>query len=136
MMKFCLKEFDRPAQDFQFVGFRNDRNALFLFTPSEEKRCLLPYVAVPKNGRLKRDPFPECAPVEIRPCRLLPPPCRASAEDAATENTAIIAAIDSPWELIDVESLWPEPGDDLELLKRLEQFKAAQANEYEAKKKA
>jgi hypothetical protein len=133
-MKFRLTDWNKSVLEFEFIGLRNDRNAFFLLTPTNERRCLLPYFPVPRGARLHRDPIPESAPVEIRPTRLMPPSCRANAAEATESATPNATSDLSPWENQYGEVLWPEVEDDGPLRERLNQFKATKAQEYTTKK--
>jgi hypothetical protein len=137
MSDFKITDWNKTETRLRFVAFRNDRNAFFLLTTSGDRRCLVPYLPVPKSGRFRKgyDPYPEVAPVEIQPARLLPPPCRGNAEEARNSNTATVAYVFSPWELEYGEALWPRPEEDAALLNRLERYTVAKREEYEARAK-
>jgi hypothetical protein len=75
-------EQERVANNFEFINWRSDRCAFFLL--AGDKTAVVATPILPKlaaNWLFPAYPFPDCAVVQVRPYRLIPPPIRDSKDD-------------------------------------------------------
>jgi hypothetical protein len=116
---------DKPSQPLDFMTWKDDRRS-FYARPHNGKPCVV-NLAPPAGIMWEEEPLPECAPVAITHCRLLPPPCRASENDGA-------ASVSEAWETVYWKThgqfLRLTPDDDSRLRQLLAEYKAAALEEY------
>jgi hypothetical protein len=162
--KFCLQRWGETAPaEWEFIGWRNDGQALLLLDPSGDRHVLpllLPSVLGVAVGRLS----PDATPRSILPMRLVPPPVRNSEREAralidfarmhdlrgynsassiqagfisfAFERDCDRTQVPEPWELDYGEALWPTPEDESPLRQRLLECQAAWRRERNTRLKA
>ena len=112
------------VEALEFIAWKDDRREFYARPRNGKPRVFTLAPSLPRGATWGREPFPECAPVEIVPCRLMPPPCRESA--AAWKATLEVGAWDESWEAVYMaahrQGLHLTKADDKELRKRLAAF--------------
>lgn len=112
------------VEALEFIAWKDDRREFYARPRNGKPRVFTLAPSLPRGATWGREPFPECAPVEIVPCRLMPPPCRESA--AAWRATLEVGAWAEPWEAVYMaahrQGLHLTKADDKELRKRLAAF--------------
>jgi hypothetical protein len=126
-------ERDKPVALFDFIAWKDDRQSFYARPRNGKPRVVKLIPNLPPDAVSTGYPFPECAPVEIKPCCLLPPPCRESEEEWET-------VLPDNWEAVYLKThgrgLHLTREDDKELRARMAAYKKAKRAEYERDRKA
>lgn len=120
-----------PAR-LDFITWKPDRVSFYAKVRRGKPQVIAMTAAGPEVVEGPK-PFPACAPVRITRCFLLPPPCRASAEEWAS---VFPEAWESAWIRTHGPGLHLDTSDDGPLEKRIQDLKAASREELAARKKA
>jgi hypothetical protein len=120
------QERGEPAQRLDFIAWKADRRAFYARPHNGKPRVVTLTPAMPDEavfvdelGRATDTPFPECSPERIVPCRLLPPPCRETAQEWET-------VLPEKWEAVYAKThgqvLYLTPEDYKPLQERLDRW--------------
>jgi len=127
------RERRKPSELLDFISWKDDRRSFYARPRNCKPRVVTLIPALPAGAEWTKEPFQECAPVTIKPCYLLPPPCRQSPD----EWQNVVA---DKWEFIYGEThrnyLHLTKNDDTPLLVRLDGYKKAARGFYEQEKKS
>jgi hypothetical protein len=122
-----------PPEALDFIAWKDDRRAFYAYQRDRKRSVVTLIPALPRDAMWIEEPFPECAPVNVAPVYLLPPPCRESRDEWKPIGA-------DEWEIVHLNThkqlLHLTPDDDAALQDRLEARKATARIEYERGKKA
>lgn len=114
------RERGKPAEPLDFIAWKDDRRAFYAKPHNGKPHVVTLIPALPDGAEWTSEPFQECAPVKITPCRLLPPPCRGSADEWKI-------ALPNEWEAVYLKAhdqeLHLASNDDKPLQERLAAYK-------------
>jgi hypothetical protein len=123
----------KPVERLDFIAWKDDRRAFYARPHNGKPRVVTLTPALPGGADWTTEPFPECAPVKITPCYLLPPPCRKSKDEWKT-------VIPDEWEAVYLKThgqgLHLSRDDDKALRERLAAHKKAARADYDRERKA
>lgn len=121
------RERGKPAETLDFIAWKDDRRSFYARPHNGKPRVVKLTPALPDGAGWTAELFPECAPVKITACRLLPPPCRES-------EAEWLMTMRETWERVAWETfghcLCLGSRDDKPLQERLDAYKKAAQISY------
>ncbi len=146
---FSIESWDKTEQGFRLVAWREREQKILLLDADRSPKILRPLLPQldQKGWHYISNPYPDAQPVRMEAVRLLCPPCRGNAQEAAKINAPADPAPllfhsagssacewEKAWVKSGDEVLWPKPDDAPPLRALVEQFTARKRTEYEARK--
>lgn len=122
------------GERLDYIGWKDNRRAFYARPHNGKPRVILLTPALPRGAIWTDEPFPECAPVKIVPCTLLPPLMRESESKGKT-----VIPFDD-WEDVNGKThgitLNLTSDDDKTLRERLAKYKKSARSDYRRYKNA
>jgi hypothetical protein len=88
---FSIKSWDKTEQAFSLVAWREREQAILLLDAARSPKILRPLLPQldQKGWHYISNPYPDAQPVRMEAIRLLCPPCRGTAQEAAKINAPV-----------------------------------------------